>query len=204
MILYNKNKTQMSDERNKKVVAVLHQRQNDLTIVLENVNDPHNIAAVLRTCDAVGIMEIFVLNTTINTYKNFDTRKSSSANKWMIVHQYDDVQKCFDHVKKQYDRIFSTYLSDDAKDLYALDLSAPTAFVFGNERKGISAETLTHCDANFMIPQVGMIQSLNISVACAVTLYEAFRQKKNAQHYDKYKLNGAQEHKLLQHWDIKK
>ena len=204
MILYNRNKTQMSEERNEKVMQVLTHRQNDLTVVLENVNDPHNIAAVLRTCDAVGIMEIFVLNTTINTYKNFDTRKSSSANKWMIVHQYDQVEKCFEHVKKQYPTIYSTYLSDDAKNLYELNLSEPTALVFGNERKGISPETLLHCKGNFIIPQVGMIQSLNISVACAVSLYEAFRQKSLQGHYNTYKLNGAQENKLLNHWDIKK
>jgi tRNA (guanosine-2'-O-)-methyltransferase len=149
-------------------------------------------------------MEIFVLNTTINKYKDFDTRKSSSANKWMIVHQYDDVEKCFEHVKKQYPIIYSTYLSDDAKNLYELDLTESIALVFGNERKGISSETLSHCKGNFIIPQVGMIQSLNISVACAVSLYEAFRQKSNKGHYEKYTLNTAQENKLLKHWDIKK
>ena len=97
MILYNKNKTQLTEDRNNRVNHVLNHRQNDLTIILENVNDPHNIAAVLRTCDAVGIMEIFVLNTTSNTYKHFDERKSSSANKWMIVHQYENINECFEH-----------------------------------------------------------------------------------------------------------
>jgi tRNA (guanosine-2'-O-)-methyltransferase len=120
------------------------------------------------------------------------------------VHQYTDIKACFEHVKKQYHHIYSTYLDDDSKDLYDLDLTEPTALVFGNERKGISAETLSYCDANFLIPQVGMIQSLNISVACAVSLYEAFRQKNAQKHYAKKKINVAQENKLLKHWDIKK
>ncbi|HOZ52368.1 MAG TPA: RNA methyltransferase, partial [Chitinophagaceae bacterium] len=167
MILYNKNKTQLTEDRNTRVNYVLDRRQNDLTVVLENVNDPHNIAAVLRTCDAVGIMEIFVLNTTVNTYKHFDDRKSSSANKWMIVHQYTNITECFEHVRKQYQTIYSTHLDEKTKDLYSLDLTQSVALVFGNERNGISPETLALCDGNFIIPQVGMIQSLNISVACA-------------------------------------
>lgn len=204
MILYNKNKTQLTEDRNSRVNYVLDRRQNDLTVVLENVNDPHNIAAVLRTCDAVGIMEIFVLNTTVNTYKHFDDRKSSSANKWMIVHQYTNITECFEHVRKQYQTIYSTHLDEKTKDLYSLDLTQSVALVFGNERNGISPETLALCDGNFIIPQVGMIQSLNISVACAVSLYEAFRQKNLQKHYESKKVNYAQEAKLLNQWDLKK
>jgi tRNA (guanosine-2'-O-)-methyltransferase len=203
MKLYNNLGTPLTDERQTRVDHILDLRQNDLTVVLENVNDPHNIAAVLRTCDAVGIMEIFVLNTTINTYKHFDDRKSSSANKWMIVHQYTDVKTCFDHVKKQYDTIYSTYLNEHTKDLYSLDLTQSVALVFGNERNGISAETLSYCDGNFVIPQVGIIQSLNISVACAVSLYEAYRQKSLNGHYETKKVNEAQETLLLNQWKLK-
>ncbi len=204
MILYNKQNTQLTEERNARMDHVLNHRQNDLTVVLENVNDPHNIAAVLRTCDAVGIMEIFVLNTTVNTYKNFDVRKSSSANKWMMVHQYTDVEDCFKHIRKQYKTIYATHLNVDTKDLYALDLTTSVAMVFGNERNGISKETLEFCDGNFIIPQVGMIQSLNISVACAVSLYEAFRQKSEQAHYATKKINTSQEAKLLNQWGLKK
>jgi tRNA (guanosine-2'-O-)-methyltransferase len=203
MKLYNKLGTPLTDERQTRVDLILDLRQNDLTVVLENVNDPHNIAAVLRTCDAVGIMEIFVLNTTINTYKHFDDRKSSSANKWMVVHQYTDVKTCFDHVKKQYDTIYSTFLNEHTKDLYSLDLTQSVALVFGNERNGISSETLSYCDGNFVIPQVGIIQSLNISVACAVSLYEAYRQKSLNGHYETKKVNEAQETLLLNQWKLK-
>jgi tRNA (guanosine-2'-O-)-methyltransferase len=203
MKLYNKNHHPLSDERNERIHQVLQYRQNDLTVILENVNDPHNIAAVLRSCDAVGIMEIFVLNTKSNTYKNFDVRKSSSANKWMVVHQYTNVKDCFSHVRKLYKAIYSTHLNEHSKDLYALNLTQSVAMVFGNERNGISPETLALCDGNFIIPQVGMIQSLNISVACAVSLYEAFRQKSLQAHYVSKKINKAQETMLLKQWEIK-
>lgn len=203
MKLQNHLGTPLTDERQSRIEHVLNRRQNDLTVVLENVNDPHNIAAVLRTCDAVGIMEIFVLNTTINTYKHFDDRKSSSANKWMIVHQYTDVNSCFEHVKKQYGTIYSTYLDEHSKDLYALDLTQSVALVFGNERNGLSKETLAYCDGNFVIPQSGIIQSLNISVACAVSLYEAYRQKSSSGHYDQRKVNQEQQTMLFTHWGIK-
>ena len=203
MKLQNHLGTPLTDERQARIEHVLNRRQNDLTVVLENVNDPHNIAAVLRTCDAVGIMEIFVLNTTINTYKHFDDRKSSSANKWMIVHQYTDVNSCFEHVKKQYSTIYSTYLDEHSKDLYALDLTQSVALVFGNERNGLSKETLAYCDGNFVIPQSGIIQSLNISVACAVSLYEAYRQKSSSGHYDQRKVNQEQQAMLFTHWGIK-
>lgn len=194
----------LSEERNKRINDVLDHRQNDLTVILENVNDPHNIAAVMRTCDAVGVSELFVLNTKVNTYRNFDVRKSSSANKWMMVQQYTDVDICMRQVRKKYSKIYSTFLNEHTQDLYTLDLTQSVALVFGNERNGISPETLAHCDGNFVIPQVGMIQSLNISVACAVSLYEAFRQKKIQGHYDKKKVNSAQQHELLKHWGVKK
>lgn len=202
MILSNLNGTQMSEERNAKVVKVLLKRQNDITVVLDNVDDPHNIAAVLRTCDAIGIMEIFVLNTHQKTHRKFDPKTSSSANKWMLVHQYTDAKSCFEHVRKHYPKIYSTHLGESAKDLYELNLSEPCALVFGNESTGISPEVLAFCDANFIIPQVGMIQSLNISVACAICLYEAFRQKNLAHHYDNPKLNADQNQQLLDFWQI--
>ena len=202
MAFFNKHNTKLTEDRQSRIAHVLNHKQNDLTVVLENVNDPHNIAAVLRTCESVGIMEIFVLNTTLNTYKHFDDRKSSSANKWMIVHQYTNVDECFNHVRANYQHIYSTHLAENTKALYELDLTKSVALVFGNERNGLSKEALAFCDGNFIIPQVGIIQSLNISVACAVSLYEAFRQKSVQQHYASKKLNAVQEKMLLDHWEL--
>jgi rRNA methylases len=191
----------MTPEREKRITDVLNHRQNDITVVLENVFDPHNISAVMRTCDAIGMSEIFVLNTKIPTHKKFGKSSSSSALKWMQIHQYTDMSLCIAAVKKKYNRLLATHLNADAVSLYQIDFTVPTALVFGNEKEGVSDELLVCCDGNFLIPQVGMIKSLNISVACAVSLYEAFRQKNNAGHYKDSKLSNTEKLALLEYWD---
>ena len=192
----------MTPERLQKITSVLANRQNDLTVVLENVFDPHNVSAVMRSCDAVGVQEIYVLNTEIPLRKKWGFRSSSSANKWVTVHQFTKVQPCFEALRKNYDLILTTHLSEDAIALYDMDLTQRLALVFGNEHSGVSNEIRTLSDGNFLVPQVGMIQSLNISVACAVTLYEAFRQKKAKGHYDKQKLSATQFSELSYQWGI--
>ena len=167
----------MTPQRKEKLVSVLNKRQNDITVVLENVSDPHNISAVMRTCDAVGIQDIYILNTQIPPHKKWGAKSSSSAAKWLTIHQYDNVQECFSSLRSRYSAILTTHLSKDAVSLQQLDLTQSMALVFGNEHSGVSEDIRALADGNFIIPQVGIIQSLNISVACAVTLYEAFRQK---------------------------
>lgn len=167
----------MTPERKAKINKVLSHRQPDLTVILENVHDPHNISAVMRTCDAVGIQEIFVLNTVISTHKKFGKKSSASAAGWLTIHQFTNLEECIAAVRQRYSKLYATHLSHDAVSLYELNLAEPVALVFGNEHAGVSKECLLHCDGNFIIPQVGMVQSLNISVACAVSLYEAFRQR---------------------------
>ena len=192
----------MTPERSEKIRQVLSKRQNDLTVVLENVFDPHNISAVMRSCDAVGIQEIFVLNTRIPAHKKWGARSSSSAAKWLIIHQFTDAAACFAVLRNQYDRILTTHLSHDAANLYDCNLTGKLALVFGNEHSGVSDEIRELADGNFIIPQVGMIRSLNISVACAVTLYEAFRQKSLAGHYKQQKLDGSDFEKLSHQWGL--
>jgi tRNA (guanosine-2'-O-)-methyltransferase len=192
----------MTNERRHKIEAVLSKRQNDLTVVLENVFDPHNISAVMRSCDAVGIQEIYVLNTKIPRHKKFGARSSSSAAKWLTIHQHEDLDACLEALRKKYSTLLTTHLSADAVGLHQLDLSQSTALIFGNEHTGVSDELRARADGNFIIPQVGMIQSLNISVACAVTLYEAFRQKQIAGHYEKQSLDQDQYHSLSRQWGL--
>jgi tRNA (guanosine-2'-O-)-methyltransferase len=179
----------MTPEREKRLKDVLDKRQQDLTVVLENVFDPHNISAVMRTCDAVGIQEIYVLNSKIGRHKKWGARSSSSAAKWLTVHQFTDAVICFEELRKKFPLILTTHLSSSAVSLYDIDFSHPVALVFGNEHDGVSEEIRALADGNFVIPQVGMIRSLNISVACAVSLYEAFRQKQSALHYEQVKLS---------------
>lgn len=193
----------MTPERKDKLTSVLNKRQNDLTIVLENVFDPHNISAVMRSCDAVGIQDIYILNTKIPRHKKWGAKSSSSAAKWLTIHQFENTEECFAAVRKNYSTILTTHLSSDAVDLYSVDLTQRVALVFGNEHSGVSDEIRNLADGNFVIPQQGIIRSLNISVACAVTLYEAFRQKKNAGHYDQPKINGERYNELFKEWGFK-
>lgn len=190
----------MTPERTERLLSVLNKRQVNLTVVLENVEDPHNISAVMRTCDAVGIQEIYVLNNKIPRHKKWGVRSSSSAAKWLTVYQFTDVAECMAALRKKYDKIFTTHLSGDAVSLYNIDFRGSVALVFGNEHGGLSEEIRALADGNFIIPQVGIIRSLNISVACAVSIYEAMRQKTAAGHYDQRSLPDGQYHTLLEQW----
>lgn len=173
----------MNEIRREKLERVLSKRQFDLTVVMENVHDPHNISAVMRTCDAVGIQEIYVLNTSIRPHKRFGVKSSSSAAKWLTVHHFTELDHCVKALKEKYQKIYTTHLTEKSVELYSMDLTEPIALVFGNEHDGVSTDFREMADGNFIIPQVGIIQSLNISVACAVTIYEAYRQKELAGHY---------------------
>ena len=190
----------MTPERNQRLTTVLNHRQPGLTVVLENVFDPHNISAVMRTCDAVGIQDIYILNNKIPPHKKWGAKSSSSAAKWLTIHQFTDPVSCFNALRKNFSKIYTTHLSTDAVGLYDLNLTEPVALVFGNEHSGVSDDIIAMADGNFIIPQVGIIKSLNISVACAVTLYEAFRQKRNAGHYAEPMLALEQRTTLRQEW----
>ena len=167
----------MRAERKSRMDEVLNKRQPDLVIVMENVEDPHNIGAVLRTADSVGVQEIYVINTLIGIHEFRKKRSSGSADKWLTIKQFTSVADCVKELKSKGLQIWATHLGASAQSLYSLDLTQPVALVFGRERGGLSDEMLQHCDGNFIIPQAGMINSLNISVACAVSLYEAMRQR---------------------------
>lgn len=192
----------MTPERSQRLEYVLDHRQHDLTVVLENVFDPHNISAVFRTCDAVGIQDVFVVNTRIPRHKKWGARSSSSAAKWLTVHQYEDLLECFTELRRRYARIYTTHLSSDALSLHDMELAMSTALVFGNEHSGVSDECRAMADGNFIIPQVGIIRSLNISVACAVTLYEAYRQKSLAGHYASPHLPAGYRDELMRQWKM--
>jgi tRNA (guanosine-2'-O-)-methyltransferase len=192
----------MTPEREERLKNVLQKRQPDLTVVLENVFDPHNISAVMRTCDAVGIQDIYVLNTKISRHKKWGAKSSSSATKWLTIHEYSNASICFADLRKKFSLILTTHLSSSAVSLFDIDFTNPVALIFGNEHDGVSEEIRALADGNFVIPQVGMIRSLNISVACAVSLYEAYRQKQAASHYNIIKLTGEDQQTLWKNWSI--
>ncbi len=194
----------MTPERRNKLLNVLHKRQEGLCVVVENIHDPHNMFAVMRTCDAVGIQDIYVINTKIPRKKNIGMHSSSGAVKWLSQHIFTDVAECMTEVKKKYEVIAATHFGTKSKSLYELDFLKSTAFVFGNEHEGLSDEILQYANTNFMIPQVGIIQSLNISVACAVSIYEAYRQRESAGMYAERSLSEVQYEVLKKNWGFTK
>ncbi len=193
----------MTPERKNKLLTVLSKRQGNLTVVLENVFDPHNISAVMRTCDSVGIQDIYILNTRIPPHKEWGFKSSSSARKWVTGHQFTNVEECFVELRKKYTTILTTHLADNSIGLFDIDFTGSIALVFGNETYGVSEEIRALADGNFVIPQVGIIRSLNISVACAVSIYEAYRQKKQAGQYDLMSLPIQQQNQLMREWGFK-
>lgn len=193
----------MTPERRDMLLRVANLRQNNLTVVLENVFDPHNVSAVLRTCDSVGIQDVYILNTRIGPHKKWGFKSSSSANNWMTTHQFTDTNECIVALRNKYATILTTHLAPNSVGLYELDLTGNIALVFGNEHSGVSEEMIAGADGNFIIPQQGIIRSLNISVACAVTIYEAYRQKKNAGHYEQPSLSDERKIDLLKGWGFK-
>lgn len=193
----------MTNERREKLLSVLNKRQNNITVVLENVFDPHNVSAVMRTCDAVGIQEMYTINTRLPPHKQWGFRSSSSANKWITIHQFTDAKECFSALRKRFSKILTTHLSSDSVSLYDIDFTESIALIFGNEAFGVSEEIRALADGNFNIPQQGIIRSLNISVACAVSIYEAYRQKNIAGHYDQPSLPENKMAELLDEWGFK-
>lgn len=172
-----------SPARAQKLRSVVDQRQLNWAVVLENVHDWHNISAVMRSCDAVGIQHLFILQTEEELkFKKFKLgQKSSGGNaKWLAVHYYQDRVACFEHLRSIVDFVYATHLGENSIGLYDLDQTQAIALLFGNEHDGVSPDTLKMCDGNFTIPMHGMTQSLNISVACAVSLFEGLRQRELA------------------------
>ena len=192
----------MTKERRQRIENVLNKRQNDLTVILENVFDPHNISAVMRSCDAVGIKEIYVLNTKIPRHKKWGPRSSSSAAKWMVIHQFEDVSDCFSIVRNKDKNIYTTFLQEGPNRYMTSTLLSHLHLFSEMNMKEVTEEVRQQADGNFMIPQVGMITSLNISVACAVTLYEAYRQKRLAGHYNQQKLSREEFQLLFHQWEL--
>ncbi len=182
----------MTPVREQKIAAVLIKRQLDLTVVLENVNDPHNISAVLRSCDATGVHQIFALNEKVAKPKRFGRKTSSGSRNWVEVNYFMNREKCMAAVKSSYRKIYALSSDHPGKMLHEADLTGSVALMFGNEKDGLTKEIMQHADETLMIPMAGMVNSLNISVACAVTLYEAFRQRNAKGMYNRVELMSEQ------------
>lgn len=167
----------MTPERERRYRDVIRQRQNNLAIVLENIWDPHNVSAILRTADSVGILDVYLIYNN-QEFPKLGKKSSAGSKKWMDLHPFTTVEDCYAVLREKGFKIFATHLGEDSHSLYDLNLSEKVALVFGNEHSGVSKPAYSQADGNFLIPQTGFVKSLNVSVAAAVTLYEAFRQRR--------------------------
>ena len=188
-----------TERRVEKFSRVLASRRPDLTVVLENIHDPHNVSAILRSCDAVGVMQVELLYTQ-EKFPRIGKKSSSSASKWIARRRHTSIASCYETLKAEGFTICATHLGRQAHVLYDLDLTGRIAFVVGNEHRGVSDEAAALADMNFQIPMTGMIQSLNVSVASAVCLFEAFRQRRSRDPHPDPALSSEARAALLKEW----
>jgi tRNA (guanosine-2'-O-)-methyltransferase len=189
----------VSLRRYRRFLAVLARRQPDLTVVLEDVDDPFNLSAVLRTCDAVGVGTVHLLYT-LNPPPRISRRVSGSAQKWLTVRVHRSVEEAYAALRSQGLRIYATSLVEGALAPHEVDWTQPSALVLGNENRGLSPEALAQVDAAVCIPMFGMVQSVNVTVAAGMLLYEARRQRLQAGLYDAPRLPEAEWRALLERW----
>ena len=188
-----------TEERLEKITRVVRSRQFSLNVVLENIHDPHNVSAIFRTCDAVGIPEVSLLYNS-EEFPKISKVSSASAMKWVDYEKYTDTGECFNALRDRGYRIYATALTEKSKGLYDTDLTQKAAVVMGNEHRGVSEEAASLADELIVIPMYGMIQSLNVSVATAVICYEALRQRLAKGMYGKSELNDAELNNMIDEW----
>lgn len=186
----------MSPERFARITQMLNRRQPKLTLFLEQVHNPHNLAAIVRTSDAIGLSAVHA------TWKTKSSRvlgaTATGSQHWVDIISHDSTEQAIQAFRDQGLQIIATNLSDDAFDFRDVNYTKPTAILLGQEKHGLSDVASRLADQNIIIPMKGMCQSLNVSVASALILYEAQRQRQNAGMYDgECKLSKAQQHKIL-------
>ncbi len=188
----------MTPERRQRLDAVLSRRQPDLTILAENLHKPRNFSALIRTCDAVGIQDVHAVPGETNPRRHWHT--SQGAEKWVELHCHESTGHACDWLRQRGFQLVAAHLSESACDYREVDYTKPTALLIGTERFGVSERALQQADRLISIPMVGMSQSLNVSVACAIVLYEAQRQRQAAGQYDRSRMDPRTRQRLRFEW----
>jgi len=184
-------------ERLSKIERVVSNRQSGLIVVIEDIHDPHNAEAIMRTCDAFGVQNVYWIFDQEKYYnpKRVGAASSSSANKWLDFKIFRSSEACFKELKKKKYQIVATILDEKAKDIFQYDLiNKNLALVIGNEHRGISKVAQKYATTKLYIPMRGMVQSLNVSVTAAICLFEITRQRMESG--KTFELNNT-EHKRL-------
>jgi tRNA (guanosine-2'-O-)-methyltransferase len=191
-----------TEKRILKMKKILSNRQLDLTVVFENIYDPHNVSAILRTCDAAGVHDVNLFYTD-EPFPKLGKKSSASAKKWIDTNKFKNAIELKKYLKSKNMILYATYLSRESTSVFEIDWTQPSAIIFGNEQKGVSNEALDICDQMISIPMFGMIESLNVSVAAAVILYEATRQRLNKNQFPNQNLSDEWVDKMLEIWSKK-
>lgn len=188
----------MTPGRFRKLKEVLSARQPDLTVLMENVHKSHNIAAVIRTCDAVGVCQIHAVSDEGEIPRH--RAVSGGTRKYVRVNLHASTEEACRRLRDSGHRILAAHLSSRAGDYRQFDYTAPTAFVLGSELWGVSETAATEADHHVTIPMKGVVASLNVSVAAALLLYEASRQRDAAGMYASSRLDPGEFEKTLFEW----
>lgn len=188
----------MTPERKQRIVDTACRRQPDLTVFMERVHKPHNLAAVLRTCDAVGVMHAHAVPGEHGLPALNNT--AQGAQRWVGLTRHPDTESGLEALKRRGFACIAAHFSERAVDFRAVDYTLPSAIVLGTEKFGISNEAAEICDEHVVIPMHGMTQSLNVSVACALILYEAQRQRSVAGMYTGHDPKQAPWRDLIEEW----
>ncbi len=158
--------------RKTRIDEVVANRTRSLTVVMEALCDPQNVNAVLRTCEAFGVQEVHVVEGVLKPYDR-NKKISQNADKWLDLRRWKGTAECLSHLKAEGFAVYATHLGPGSRPLEALSFAGKVALVFGHESRGVSAEALALADARYAIPMLGFVQSLNVSVAAAVSLARA-------------------------------
>ena len=175
---------EISERRRAKLERVLGWRQKDLTLVLANIHDPHNVSAIYRSADAFGVAALHLYYTD-TAFPELGKKSSASARKWVESVRHRNVEELYAALKAGGHQILATSCTPESKPLGSYDFTKPTAVIMGNEHSGVPAELAPIVDGEVYIPMYGMIQSFNVSVAAAIILSEASRQRVLAGMYER-------------------
>ena len=186
-------------ERIQKVKRVLSLRQPDLHVVLEEVTNTHNASAVVRTCDAAGVLYLDIISSSGDAFP-VNEAISTRAEKWLHFSNYRSTEECLKHLKQKGFKIAATCLGEESTPYTAIDYTQPLAVVFGNESEGISEEARNLSDYVIKIPMIGMAQSLNLSVSVGVILYEAMKQRMTKNFYKETRLSPKEFKSFIKTW----
>ena len=190
---------QRTGARLERIRFVLERRQKDLALVLSNIHDRHNVSAIYRSCDAFGVPEVYLYYNEVS-FPVLAESSSASARKWVRTVRYNSREELFAALKSKGMQVYATSFSTRAKPLGTFDFTRPSAVILGNEHSGVSPELAVQADYELYVPMFGMIQSFNVSVAAAIILYEAARQRMAAGYYASPRYSEAELTTFFEEW----